>query len=55
MGRKAFDNETILDKKPELKQCPGFIVSLNNNYNGAHEFDSNRHYIKRYSLFNSTG
>ncbi|KAI6223748.1 hypothetical protein M3Y99_01428000 [Aphelenchoides fujianensis] len=30
--------------------CPGLIVSLDTNYNGAHEADTSRHFVKRLSV-----
>jgi hypothetical protein len=48
------------DKKPspatkrrpadQQQHCSGFKIYLNTRYNGSHEFDSSRHFVKRLSI-----
>ncbi|KAI6236605.1 hypothetical protein M3Y95_00175500 [Aphelenchoides besseyi] len=51
-GSKRRSNQSANSFHSNLShvQCPGLIVSLNRNYNGVHEFDTSRHFVKRLSL-----
>ncbi|KAI6187005.1 hypothetical protein M3Y98_00194800 [Aphelenchoides besseyi] len=51
-GSKRRSNQSANSFHLNLSQvqCPGLIVSLNRNYNGVHEFDTSRHFVKRLSV-----